>query len=92
MYRPTRHVQGATNSVSAFVRVWRKILNVYLESITEIFIDNVGVKDLKSWYVEEEVEGLPGVRSFVMQHLHNLDNVIADVEGAGATISREKSN
>jgi len=38
------------------------------------------------------VEQLPGVRRFVMEHLHNGDNVLADVERAGATISGEKSD
>jgi len=37
MYRPTRRVPGATNWVSAFVSVSRKILNTHLGSITEIF-------------------------------------------------------
>jgi hypothetical protein len=80
LYRPTRLVQGATNSVSAFVRVALKILNAHLGSIAEILIDDVGVKGPKSRYGEEEVEGLPGVRRFVMEHLQNLDNVLADVE------------
>ena len=50
MYGPTRLVQGATNSVSAFVRVSRKILNAHLGSIAEMFVDNVGVKGPNSQY------------------------------------------
>ena len=61
MYRPTRLVQGATNSVSAFVRVSRKILNTHLGSIAEIFVDDVRVESRKSRYGEEDVEGLPVV-------------------------------
>jgi len=91
MYRPTRLVQGATNSVSAFDRVSRTILNAHLRSIAEIFVDDFGVNGPKSRYGEEEVEGLAGVRRCVVDHLQNLDNVLADVERAGATISREKS-
>ena len=44
MCRPNRHVKGATNLVSALVRVSRTLLHVDLGSIAEIFIDNVGVK------------------------------------------------
>jgi len=55
MYQPTRLVQGATNSVSVFVRVSRKILNAHLGSFAEIFVDDVGVKGQKSRYGEEEV-------------------------------------
>jgi len=92
LYRPSRLLQGATNWVSAFVRVFRKILNAHLGSIAEIFVDDVGVKGPNSRYGEEEVEGLPGVRRVVMEHLQNLDNVLADVGRAGATISGEKSD
>jgi len=45
----------------------------------EIFVDSVGVKGPKSRYAEEEVEGLPGVRRFDMEHLQNLDNLLSDV-------------
>jgi hypothetical protein len=92
LYRPTRLVQGATNLVSAFVRVSRKLLNDHLGSSAEIFVSDVRVTGPKSPYTEEEVERLPGVRRFVMEHLQNLDNVLADVERAGATISGEKSD
>jgi hypothetical protein len=92
MYQPTRLVQGATNLVSAFVRVSRKILNAHRESIAEIFVDDIGVNGPQSRYGEEEVEGLPGVRWFVIEHLQNLDKVLADVERAGASISGEKSD
>lgn len=80
MYWPTRLVQGATKSVAAFVRVFQNILNAHLGSITEIFINNVRVQGPKSQDGEEEVEGPPAVRRFVMEHLQNLDNIPADVE------------
>ena len=92
MYRPTRLVQGATNSVSVNLTVSRKILQAHLGSIAEMFVYDVGLKRPNSRYGEEEVEGLPGVSRFVMEHLQNLDNVLADVERAGATISGEMSN
>jgi len=69
-----------------------KILYAHLGSSAEIFIDDVGVNGPKSRYGGDEVEGLPGVRRCVMEHLPILDNVLADVERAGATISREKSD
>jgi len=55
LYRPTRLVQGGTNLVAAFVRVSRKIQNTHLESIAEIFIDDVGVTGPNTRYSEEEV-------------------------------------
>src|SRR5215212_4653890 len=59
MYRPTRLVQGATNSVSAFIRVSRKILAEHLGKIAEIFVDDIGVKGPKSRYGDEEEPDLP---------------------------------
>jgi hypothetical protein len=44
LHQPTRLVQGATNSVSAFFRVSVIILNTHLTSIVAILVDDVGVK------------------------------------------------
>jgi len=92
IYRPTRLVQGAANSASAYVRLSRKILNALLGSIAESFVHDVGVQGPMSQHREEVVEGLPGVRGFVIEHLQNLDDVLAEVERAGATISGETSD
>jgi hypothetical protein len=40
-------IQGATISVSEFARGFRIILNAHLGSITEMFIDLLGVKYTK---------------------------------------------
>ena len=58
----------------------------------DISFDDVGVKVPKSRYGGEAVQRLPGVRKVVMEHLKNLDNVLADVERAGATMSGEQSD
>ena len=92
MYRPTRLVQGATNLVSAYVRVSGKCHNAQVRSVAEIFVNNVGGKGAMSPYGEAEVEMLPGVHRFVMQHLQNHDNILANVERSGATLSGEKSD
>jgi hypothetical protein len=60
MYQPTIQEQGATNSVSAFVTVSRKIQNAHLVSIGELFLENIIVTGSKSRYAAEQVGGLPG--------------------------------
>jgi hypothetical protein len=85
--RPTRLVQEVTNVVLAFVIVTLKILNAHLGSIREIFVDNDRGKDLKSKFREEKVEWLTGDRSIVVKPLWNYDNIRADVERAGASMS-----
>ena len=54
------------------------------------YLDDVCVKGPKTIYQEEEIE--PGIRKYVAKHLSNIDQVLADIERAGATISRHKSD
>jgi hypothetical protein len=91
LLRQTTVLMGATNSVSQFQRVVTKILEEHIPHITIPFMDDIGVRGPKDRYNDEEVPGLPGVRKFVMEHLRNLDAVLADLERAGVTISAEKS-
>ena len=91
LLRQTTVLQGATNSVSQFVRVVTKILEEHIPNRARPFVDDIGVKGPKERYNNDEVPGLPGIRRFVMEHLQNLDQVLADLERAGATISAIKS-
>ena len=84
-------LQGATNSVAQFVRVVTKILQDHIPHISIPFLDDIGIKGPRSRYNDEEVPDLPGVRRFVLEHIQNLDVVLADLERAGATVSGEKS-
>lgn len=84
-------LQGATNSVAQFVRVVLKILRDHIPHRALPFLDDIGVKGPRIRYNDEEVLDLPGVRRFVMEHIQNLDLVLADLERAGATVSAEKS-
>ena len=49
----------------------------------------MGVKRPKTTYDDAKV--LPGVRHYVMEHIQNLDVVLADIERAEATVLGEKS-
>jgi hypothetical protein len=82
---------GATNSVAQFCRVVLRILQGHIPDVAMPFLDDVGVKGPKSRYNDEEVPELPGIRKFVLEHIQNLDAVLADLERAGATISAVKS-
>jgi hypothetical protein len=67
-----------------------KVLQDHLK-YTKPYMDDIGVKGPRSRYNDEMVEGLPGVRRFILEHIQNLDKVLADLERAGLTISVEKS-
>jgi RNase H-like domain found in reverse transcriptase/Integrase zinc binding domain len=90
LLRHTTILQGAINSVAQFVRVVLDILRAHIPDIALPFMDDIGVKGPRSRYKEEEIPGLPGVRRFVMEHIQNLDAVLADLERAGVTLSGEK--
>ena len=90
LFRQTTLPQGATNSVAQFVRTITKVLAEHLK-YSKPYMDDIGVQGPRSRYNDEEVPGLPGVRKFMMEHIQNLDKVLADLERAGLTISVEKS-
>ena len=89
LLRQTQLPMGATNSVAQFVRIVTRILQDHIPHIACQFVDDVGVKGPKTTYDNAEV--FLGVRRYVMEHIQNLDVVLADIKQAGATVSGEKS-
>ena len=81
--------QGATNSVAQFIRIVLKILVPHLQDRAKSFLDDVGVKGPKTTYNNEKLA--PGIQRYVVEHIQNLDHVLADLERAGVTISGAKS-
>lgn len=72
-----------------FVRIAHKVLFDHIPKRAKAFLDDVGIKGPKATYNNEELA--PGIRRFVVEHIQNLDAVLADVERAGITIARAKS-
>jgi hypothetical protein len=81
---------GTTNLVAEFVRVMTKICQDHIPHRCMPYLDDVCIKGPKNDYQGEEA--LPGIRLFVAEHLSNMDQVLADIERAGATISGHKSD
>jgi hypothetical protein len=52
------------------------------------YLDNVYIKGLKTKYEGETVE--LGIWQFVTKHLSNINQVLADIKRASATVSRHK--
>jgi hypothetical protein len=90
LLRQTTLLQGATNSVAQFVRIVLKILQDHLPHRALPFIDDIGIKGPRSDFGQVEVEELPGVRLFVLLHLQNIDQVLADIERSGTTLAATK--
>ena len=49
----------------------------------------MGAKGPKTKYNNKEVA--PGIRRYILEYIQNLDKVLADLERAGVTIARAKS-
>ena len=79
---------GGTNNVATFVRIVNKIL-ARCRDTSRAFLDDVGVDGPRTKYNNKE-EALV-VRRYVLEHIKNLDCVLCDIEGSGATISGVKS-
>jgi hypothetical protein len=89
LIRPTRLLQGGTNSVAQFVRVMYQVLKRWMPTICLAYLDDIGVKGPLTTY--DNAEDLPGIRRFVREHIQNLDKVLDSLERAGLTMSGSKS-
>jgi len=54
----------------------------------DAFVDDIVTGSGRSYYNYEEA--FPGVRRYVLDHLMEVDEMLADLERAGATVSRSK--
>ena len=82
-------LQGVLNSVAQFVRIISKILEPISLNAVRVFLDNIGVKGLKTKYDGTEVS--PSLCQYIFEHLINLEKTLWFLELAGATIAAEKS-
>lgn len=87
--RMTRLPQRATNPVAQLVRIVTKTLQDYILDMARHFVDDVGVKGLKTIFNNEKI--IFRARWYILEHVQSLDRVLADIERAGATISGVKS-
>src|SRR5437588_11781451 len=77
--------------------MWKVLKYQILHGRCEPFIDDVAVKPRsRSTYPDPEMGlpselKIPGVRLYILEAIQDLDEVIADIERAGGTISDYKS-
>lgn len=91
LFRYCRLPMGATNSVAQFMRVMLRMFHDLIPHVCSPFLDDIAIKGPNTTYEDEEVEGLPGVRKYIAEHIRNTDQVLLNVELAGGTISAAKS-
>ena len=57
--------------------------------LSQAFLDNIGVKRPKTMYNNKELA--PEIRQYMVEHIQNLDKVLANLERAEVTIAGAKS-
>lgn len=67
------------------LELYLRVLSNYIHNRAELFLDDVGIRGLKTTYNNEELA--PGIRRFVVEHVQNLDAELVDLERAGITIA-----
>ena len=78
-----------SNSVAQFVRIISKILKSISSNTARVFLDDIGVKGLKTKYNGTEVS--PSLHQYIFEHLINLEKTLWFLELTGATIAAKKS-
>ena len=78
-----------SNSVAQFVRIISKILKSISSNTARVFLDDIGVKGLKTKYNGTEVS--PSLHQYIFEHLINLEKTLWFLELIGTTIAAEKS-
>src|SRR5205085_8718250 len=98
LMRMTTLPMGYTNAVQVFDRVMRKVLHhQIMRGRCEPFPDEIAAKPPSRSTYPDPITGLPkesaipGVRLYILEAIQGLDEVIADIERAGGTISGPKS-
>ena len=89
LLRQTTLLQGASNSVAQFVRIISKILEPISLNAVRVFLDDIGVKGLKTKYDRTKIS--LSLHQYIFEHLINLEKTLWFLELTGATIAAEKS-
>jgi hypothetical protein len=82
--------QGATNSVAHMMNAMNKVLRDCILEITMSFLDDIPIKGCAMEDKDETMDNR-GCRKFVVDHIHNSEEVLQKLEDVHLTLSGEKS-
>ena len=71
------------------MRIMLRILSGLIPEITRVFLDDISIKGPYSDYGGEEV--MPGIRKFIAEYIHNVDQVLLYIKLVGYIIKIPKS-
>ena len=95
-YRLTSLPMGYTNSMQILSSDVRFMLRDFIPEVTEPFIDDVMTKGPKTRYEKDDgtyetIQGNPGIRRFVFEHLEADNKILQIFEAYGVTASGPKA-
>jgi hypothetical protein len=82
--------QGATNSVAHMQNAMNQILREFVPDKTIPFVDDVPMKGCKEEAKDSTLDG-DGCRRFVVEHIKDVEMILAKMEDVGLTLSIDKS-
>lgn len=94
-FRLTKLPMGYTNAVQVFHGDVSFTLQDETPEVTMPFIDDIPVKGPRTRYPKEKgtyetIEGNPGIRRFIWEHLENSNRVLQRIKYVGGTVSAKK--
>lgn len=78
----------ATNSVTHFCRIIKKIFYDFIPDITKLFVNNISIKASKTKYNKKKF--FLNIKRYIYKHLVNVDKILLNFKLAGATINMAK--
>ena len=81
--------QGAINLVAQFIKIVLKILVLHLQNRAKFFLDDMGVKKLKTTYNNKKL--IFKIKQYMVEQIENLDKILTDLEQVGVIIAGTKS-
>lgn len=82
--------QGATNSVAHMQNAMNQILKDFVPEKTIPFVDDIPIKGCEEGKRDSTIQD-DGCRSFVNDHINDVDNILSRLEEVNLTLSIEKS-
>jgi hypothetical protein len=82
--------QGATNSIAQMINATNKVVRDCIQEITIPSLDDIPIKGC-AIELKDETTDEQGYRKFVVDHIHDYENVLQSLEDAHLTLSGEKS-
>ena len=81
---------GYTNSMQEYQRTTMHTAAHLLPDRAGVFVDDIGLKGPPTRYNDEPIPENPGIRRYIWEYAHTLDNMLATFVQVGCTAAGKK--